>query len=85
MFARIKRQSAPAADHPAAGAAAGAARAAGPDLQRMVQALAGQASMLGRESAEVRGAIDDTTKVAAAQAQAVQELAAQLRQVMNSQ
>ncbi|MFO1293346.1 MAG: methyl-accepting chemotaxis protein [Rubrivivax sp.] len=85
MFARLKRQAAPAADPPAAGAAAGAAGTAEPDLQRMVRALAGQASTLGRESAEVRGAIDDTTRVAAAQAQAVQALAAQLRQVVASQ
>ena len=85
MFARLKRQAAPAADHPAAGTAAGAAGTAEADLQRMVQALAGQASTLGRESAEVRGAIDDTTRVAGAQAQLVQELAPQLRQVVASQ
>jgi methyl-accepting chemotaxis protein len=52
---------------------------------RAVAALAKQASTLGRESAEVRGAIDDTHKMATAQAQAAHALALQLQDVVNSQ
>jgi methyl-accepting chemotaxis protein len=52
---------------------------------KVVSALAKQASTLGRESAEVRGAIDDTHKIATAQAQAVHALALQLQEVVHSQ
>jgi methyl-accepting chemotaxis protein len=55
------------------------------DARQIVATISSQASTLGREAAEVRGAIDDTTKIAAAQAQAVQALAAQLQQVVQAQ
>ena len=53
--------------------------------QRAVLAIGQRATALGREAAEVRGAIEDTNKTAAAQAQLVQDLALQLRQVVDSQ
>jgi methyl-accepting chemotaxis protein len=51
------------------------------DAQAIVQRLSRQSSQLGREAAEVRGVIDDTNKVAASQAQAVNALAQQLQEV----
>ena len=58
--------------------------APGPDL-RLVRSLSQQASTLGREAAEVRGLLDDTAKIASAQADAVKALAQQLQQVVASQ
>ncbi len=51
----------------------------------LVRALAPKASTLGREAAEVRGAIEDTQKTATAQAAATHELARQLHDVVRSQ
>jgi methyl-accepting chemotaxis protein len=51
----------------------------------LIYALATQASALGRESAEVRGALDDTHKLAATQAVAVQQLVRQLQDVVQAQ
>lgn len=53
--------------------------------QRLVQALAPKASTLGREAAEVRGALEDTQKTATAQAAATHELVRQLHEVVRSQ
>lgn len=83
MFVRLKRRHAVAGDTRPDQAVRPDGAAA--DLHKMVRTLALQASTLGRESAEVRGAIDDTTKEADAQAQAVQALATQLQQVIASQ
>lgn len=55
------------------------------DARDIVARLSKQSSMLGREAAEVRGVIDDTNKVAAAQAQAVNALAQQLQEVTRVQ
>ena len=55
------------------------------DAQAIVQRLSRQSSQLGREAAEVRGVIDDTNKVAASQAQAVNALAHQLQEVVRVQ
>ncbi|MEY3253277.1 MAG: hypothetical protein RL227_2250 [Pseudomonadota bacterium] len=52
--------------------------------QRLVQALAPKASTLGREAAEVRGALEDTQKTATAQAAATHELVRQLHEVVRS-
>jgi len=49
------------------------------------KSISERASQLGREAAEVRGVLDDTQKVASAQAVAVQALAQQLQQVVQSQ
>ena len=50
-----------------------------------IPAVAKMASTLGREAAEVRGALDDTIKIAAAQAQAVHSLVQQLHDVARAQ
>ena len=55
------------------------------DAESLIPKLARQASTLGREAAEVRGALDDTTQVAAAQAQAVHALVQQLHEVVRAQ
>jgi methyl-accepting chemotaxis protein len=56
-----------------------------PDAARVIGLVTRQAAGLGRESAEVRGIIDDTHKVATAQAAALQALSQQLQQVVKSQ
>jgi methyl-accepting chemotaxis protein len=56
-----------------------------PDLLAAVQSIGKQASTMGREVAEVRGQLDDTTKGAARQAQAVAALAEQLKSVTLAQ
>lgn len=55
------------------------------DAAAVVRTISERASNLGRESAEVRGVLDDTQKVAAAQASAVKALAQQLHQVASAQ
>jgi methyl-accepting chemotaxis protein len=55
------------------------------DAERIVELVSRQAAVLGRESAEVRGIIEDTHKVANAQASAVQALALQLQEVVRAQ
>jgi methyl-accepting chemotaxis protein len=57
----------------------------GPDLRTAVQAIARQASSLGRNAAEVRGLIDDTARLNLQQVQAVQALGAQLAEVQRAQ
>jgi methyl-accepting chemotaxis protein len=56
-----------------------------PDSLAGIQELSQQASLVGREAAEVRGALDDTHKVAQAQAQAAQALADALRRINDGQ
>ncbi len=55
------------------------------DTPQVIRTISERASNLGREAAEVRGVLDDTQKVAAAQALAVQALAEQLQQVVSAQ
>jgi methyl-accepting chemotaxis protein len=78
VFALFTKRTAP---EPAPAVAATAAV----DGAAIVRALAPQASTLGRASAEVRGVLDDTHKVAQTQVQAAQALAMQLQQVVQSQ
>jgi methyl-accepting chemotaxis protein len=80
MFAVFKRAAASAAE-----AHAQEPPAIAPDLHRIVDGVSRQASTRGREAAEVRGVIDDTHKSAGRQAEAVQSLARQLRDVTNAQ
>jgi len=76
MFSVFKRPAAaPVPDEPSRGA----------DAARIVDVVTRQASGLGRESAEVRGIIDDTHKVATTQASAMQALAQRLQEVVGSQ
>jgi methyl-accepting chemotaxis protein len=55
------------------------------DAGSLIPTVARQASTLGREAAEVRGSLDDTSKVAAAQAQAVHDLVQHLQEVVRAQ
>lgn len=81
-FLSLRRQRAaePVAANDSVAPAAPAA-AAGDIIER----LARHASELGREAAEVRGTMDDTQKLAAAQARDLQALAAQLQEVIATQ
>jgi methyl-accepting chemotaxis protein len=54
-------------------------------LAEMVSQFSGQASALGQEAAEVRGAVDDASKAAGATVQAVQDLAKRLDSVVQAQ
>jgi methyl-accepting chemotaxis protein len=56
-----------------------------PDLRAAVQSIGKQASSVGRDAAEVRGLLDDASKVSARQAQAVLALAGQLGEVTRAQ
>lgn len=51
----------------------------------LVAMMSRHASAMGREAAEVRGAIDDTVKTAGAQAQALHALASEVREVTQAQ
>jgi methyl-accepting chemotaxis protein len=55
------------------------------DARGLIEGISREASSLGRDAAEVRGAIDDTIKAAGAQAQKVQALAQQLGEVTQGQ
>ena len=55
------------------------------DGRAVVHALAGQASHLGREAAEVRGLIDDAQQVARRQAEALVALAGRVQEVTQAQ
>jgi methyl-accepting chemotaxis protein len=73
---------------PAAAVAAAAndnGDSSGPDARTLVVGINREASTLGRDAAEVRGAIDDTIKAAVAQAEQVQALARQLGEVTRGQ
>ena len=62
--------------------------ATGPDagmLHKAVHSIAERASTMGREAAEVRGLIDDTTKAAQRSAQAVSALARQVQEITRAQ
>ncbi|MEO8154595.1 MAG: methyl-accepting chemotaxis protein [Rhizobacter sp.] len=59
--------------------------AAQPDLRAAVQSIGKQASTMGREVAEVRGQLDDTTKGSVRQAKAVAALAEQLKSITAAQ
>jgi methyl-accepting chemotaxis protein len=62
-----------------------AAEASSAHLRDAVLSISKQASTMGREVAEVRGQIDDTTKGAERQAKAVAALAEQVRSVTQAQ
>ena len=57
----------------------------GPDLQAAIRSIAQQASKIGRESAEVRGLIDDTSKASERSAQAVASLGSQVKDINGAQ
>jgi methyl-accepting chemotaxis protein len=89
MFSALRRhrQSTEAADvqdaagRPADGAAAGLGR----DPRELIVGISREASSLGRDAAEARGAIDDSIKAAEQQTEALRALARQLGEVTRSQ
>ncbi|MEP6876075.1 MAG: methyl-accepting chemotaxis protein [Burkholderiales bacterium] len=58
---------------------------AAPDLGEAIRSIAQQASKIGRESAEVRGLIDDTTKASQRSAEAVASLGGQVKDINGAQ
>jgi methyl-accepting chemotaxis protein len=62
-----------------------AALAAQPDLQAAIRTIGQQASTIGRESAEVHGLLDDTTKASERGAVAVAALNAQVKDINRAQ
>lgn len=70
---------------PAAARQEPAAEAAPATQNEFIAKLGRQASSLGREAAEVRGVLDDTHKIASAQAQALLALTQQLQDVVRAQ
>ena len=56
-----------------------------PDLQEAIRSIAQQASKIGRESAEVRGLIDDTGKASERSAKAVASLGSQVKDINGAQ
>jgi len=80
MFRKGREQSSNEPVEPVVTAAAGE-----PDLRAAVQSIGKQASSVGRDAAEVRGLLDDASKVSARQAQAVVALAGQLGEVTRAQ
>ncbi len=85
LFRRPAAAAAAPTEAPIDSAAEASAERSGLDSRRLVEALAPKASTLGREAAEVRGAIEDTQKVVVAQTTATQELARQLEAVVRAQ
>ena len=82
MFAVLRR---PAAATPVDAESSTRQEADRGRLQQAIQAIAGHASSMGREAAEVRGVIEDTTKAAHRSAEAVSALARQVEQITQSQ
>ncbi|MEO8804868.1 MAG: methyl-accepting chemotaxis protein [Burkholderiaceae bacterium] len=62
-----------------------AANEAQPDLRAAIQAFGQQASTIGRESAEARGLLDDTTKASERGALAVASLTSQVKDITGAQ
>ena len=58
---------------------------AAPDLHAAIRSIAQQASKIGRESAEVRGLIDDTGKASERSAKAVTSLGSQVKDINGAQ
>jgi methyl-accepting chemotaxis protein len=95
MFKLLKSRSADAArssaasgprDPTAEGSNGGSAGAIGTAAaSNLVTLVSRNASTVGREAAEVRGAIDDTVRAATAQAQALHALGEQMREIAQAQ
>jgi len=80
MFAAFKRHRADSADPAPADRAA-----AQPDLRVAIESIGKQASLMGRDAAEVRGLLDDTQKASAAQERAMAALTHQLHEITRAQ
>lgn len=79
LFRRFHDEASAAADMPLQ------ARDNGPDALGAVRAISSQVSNIGRDAAEVRGAMEDTQKIVQAQSEAMKAVAAQLADVQNAQ
>lgn len=82
MLSLLRREGGADATTDTAPAAAGADAAT---LHAAVTSIAERASSMGREAAEVRGVIDDTTKSAQRSAQAVSALAQRVQEITSAQ
>ncbi|MBX3608230.1 MAG: chemotaxis protein [Piscinibacter sp.] len=82
MFAVLRR---PAAPQPAAAVRDENEEGGQGRLRDAIQSIAERASTMGREAAEVRGVIEDTTKAAHRSAEAVSALAHQVQEITRSQ
>jgi methyl-accepting chemotaxis protein len=80
MFAAFRKT-----QHPAPQAANDTAVTSALDARTLITGISREASTLGRDAAEVRGAIDDAIKAAGAQAQQVQALGRQLGEITQGQ
>ncbi|WP_280152136.1 methyl-accepting chemotaxis protein [Piscinibacter sp. XHJ-5] len=83
MFSAFKKTKSSGEDC-AAGVAPGE-REAPSDLRAAIDSIGKQASSMGREAAEVRGLMEDTQKVSARQAQALNALAGQVQEITKAQ
>src|SRR5450631_1053091 len=82
MLMSFKRKARPQVEAEIASAQAARASA---DLDAAVRSISQQASTIGRESAEVRGLLDDTTKASGRGAQALSSLAGQVKDITAAQ
>ncbi len=86
MLRLFRRSEGGAGARPDQGAAPPSASVAGStDAVAVVRAMSTQASNVGRDAAEVRGAMEDTQKIVHAQGQAMQQVAQQLDEVQRAQ
>ncbi len=79
MLKLLARKKAPTVETPAAAAPPA------PDVTKVLRSIGLQASRLGRDAAEVRGEMEDTSAVNERQTQAVQALGSQLTEVQRAQ
>ncbi|MFT3821588.1 MAG: methyl-accepting chemotaxis protein [Rubrivivax sp.] len=82
MFALLRRRQDPDADptlNPAP------APEPGPDARTVIGRFSRHAGALGRDAAEVRGVLDDSTRLAKAEAASLQAVAGELRQLLQGQ
>ena len=84
MFSAFKKKTGPAADEtiPRCEPAGTGVSA---ELRSAIDSIGKQASHMGREAAEVRGLMEDTQKVSARQAQALNALAGQVQEITRAQ
>lgn len=80
MFAAFKRSRAANAE-----LADAAPAAAQPDMRVAIESIGKQASLMGRDAAEVRGLLDDTQKASASQERAMAALTHQLHEITRAQ
>jgi methyl-accepting chemotaxis protein len=85
MLRLFRRSEGDAGTKPESGAAPAPSVAGITDAVAVVRAMSAQASNVGRDAAEVRGAMEDTQKIVQAQGQAMQQVAQQLDEVQRAQ